>query len=246
LLQNKLNSFFALVLCSLLAHLALVALVLQQQFVYQPLQTLPAPLQVFTVTRAPQLPPPVTLPAAEPAAKPPAPTFAPAPPKQPEPKRAATRPIVQAAATPANINPAKISPANSKTAPASAAPADRPLDLSAVFSSVQQQSARRELSAAELAALSAPKTETITPSHAVRRPTLKPGSGPASDVLETLADGTQLVRVGKQCVLAAPGADLRKDIHSMKLVGCGAGGNSEQDKIDAHFEQVMSKIGQHR
>ena len=44
----------------------------------------------------------------------------------------------------------------------------------------------------------------------------------------------------------APGADLRKDIHSMKLVGCGAGGNSEQDKIDAHFEQVMSKIGQHR
>ncbi|MFN6262828.1 MAG: hypothetical protein ACK4XG_08460 [Chromatiaceae bacterium] len=245
-MQNKLNSFFALVLCSLLAHLALVALVLQQQFVYQPPQTRPAPLQVFAVTRAPQLPPPVTLPAAEPVAKPPAPTFAPAPPKQPEPKRAATRPIVQAAATPANINPVKISPANSKTAPASAAPADRPLDLSAVFSSVQQQSARRELSAAELAALSAPKTETITPSHAVRRPTLKPGSGPASDVLETLADGTQLVRVGKQCVLAAPGADLRKDIHSMKLVGCGAGGNSEQDKIDAHFEQVMSKIGQHR
>ena len=246
MLQNKLNSFFALVLCSLLAHLALVALVLQQQFVYQPPQTLPAPLQVFAVTRAPQLPPPVTLPAAEPAAKPPAPTFAPAPPKQPKPKRAATRPIVQAAATPANINPVKISPANSKTAPASAAPADRPLDLSAVFSNAQQQSARRELSAAELAALSAPKTETITPSHAVRRPTLKPGSGPASDVLETLADGTQLVRVGKQCVLAAPGADLRKDIHSMKLVGCGAGGNSEQDKIDAHFEQVMSKIGQHR
>jgi hypothetical protein len=64
--------------------------------------------------------------------------------------------------------------------------------------------------------------------------------------LETLADGTQLVRVGKQCVLAAPGADLRKDIHSMKLVGCGAGGNSEQDKIDAHFEQVMSGVGQHR
>lgn len=250
MLQNKLNSFFALVLCSLLAHLALVALVLQQQFVYQPPQSLPAPLQVFAVTRAPQLPPPVTppdtpvsLPAAEPAAKPPAPTFTPAPPKQPEPKRAATRPIVQAAATPAKINPA-----NSSTAPAptSAAPADRPLDLSAVFSSVQQQSARRELSAAELAALSAPKTETITPSHAVRRPTLKPGSGPASDVLETLANGTQLVRVGKQCVLAAPGADLRKDIHSMKLVGCGAGGNSEQDKIDAHFEQVMSKIGQHR
>ncbi len=253
MLQNKLNSFFALVLCSLLAHLALVALVLQQQFVYQPPQTLPAPLQVFAVTRAPQLPPPVTLPAAEPAAKPPAPTFAPAPPKQPKPKRAATRPIVQAATPQANINPAKISPAsinpaNNNTAPAptSAAPADRPLDLSAVFSSVQQQSARRELSAAELAALSAPKTETITPSHAVRRPTLKPGSGPASDVLETLADGTQLVRVGKQCVLAAPGADLRKDIHSMKLVGCGAGGNSEQDKIDAHFEQVMSKIGQHR
>lgn len=243
MLQNKLNSFFALVLCSLLAHLALATLVLQQQFVYQPPQTLPAPLQVFAVTRAPQLPPPVTLPAAEPAAKPPAPTFTPAPPKQPEPKRAATRPIVQAATPQAKINPAN---SNTAPAPTSAAPADRPLDLSAVFSSVQQQSARRELSAAELAALSAPKTETITPSHAVRRPTLKPGSGPASDVLETLADGTQLVRVGKQCVLAAPGADLRKDIHSMKLVGCGAGGNSEQDKIDAHFEQVMSKIGQHR
>ena len=104
----------------------------------------------------------------------------------------------------------------------------------------------------ELAALSAPKTETgprtvtTAPSGAVRRPAVKPGSGPAGDVLETLADGKQLVRVGKQCVLASPGADLRKDIHSMKLVGCGAGGNSEQDKIDAHFEQVMSKIGQHR
>ncbi len=245
-MQNKLNSFFALVLCSLLGHLALAALVLQQQFVYQPPQTLPAPLQVFALSRDQQVTPPVApdnQPAAEPAIKPPAPPLAPAPQTRPVQRLTTTKPVAPAAASSATISPAKSSPA---AAPTSAAPAERPLDLSAVFSSVQQQAARRELSAAELAALSAPRTETITPSHAVRRPTLKPGSGPASDVLETLADGSQLVRVGKQCVLAAPGADLRKDIHSMKLVGCGAGGNSEQDKIDAHFEQVMSGIGQHR
>lgn len=255
-MQNKLNSFFALVLCSLLGHLALAALVLQQQFVYQSPQTLPAPLQVFALSRDQQVAPPVapdSQPAAEPAIKPPAPTLAPAPQTRPVQRLTATKPVAPAAASPAENSPAQSSPAKNSpaaaptsAAPAAAPPAERPLDLSAVFSSVQQQSARRELSAAELAALSAPRTETITPSHVVRRPTLKPGSGPASDVLETLADGTQLVRVGKQCVLAAPGADLRKDIHSMKLVGCGAGGNSEQDKIDAHFEQVMSGVGQHR
>ncbi len=253
LLQNKLNSFFALVLCSLLGHLALATLVLQQQFVYQPPQTLPAPLQVFALSRDPQVAPAVVpdhQPAAEPAIKPPAPTLAPAPQTRPVQRLTATKPVAPAAASPAQISPAKNSPAAAPTsaAPAAAASAERPLDLSAVFSSAQQQSARRELSAAELAALSAPRTERSAPqpASAVRRAKTKPGSGPASDVLETLADGSQLVRVGKQCVLAAPGADLRKDIHSMKLVGCGAGGNSEQDKIDAHFEQVMSGIGQHR
>lgn len=252
MLLNKLNSLKALVLLSLLGHLALAALVLQQQFAYQPPTIQPAPLQVFAVTRLPQRSPPtapVIQPVAEPAIKPPAPTPVPVPQKQPEPMRTPTRAVTAAAANPAKISPAKISPA---PAPSSAAPTERPVDLSAVFSSVQQQAARRELSAAELAALSAPKTETgprtvtTAPSGAVRRPAVKPGSGPAGDVLETLADGKQLVRVGKQCVLASPGADLRKDIHSMKLVACGAGGNSEQDKIDAHFEQVMSKIGQHR
>ena len=257
MLLNKLNSLKALVLLSLLGHLALAALVLQQQFVYQPPRTLPPPLQVFAVTRLPQRPPPVVpaiQPATKPAVKPPAPTPVPVPQKQPEPMRTPTRAVTAAAANPAKISPAKISPAQTSPAPAptSAAPTERPVDLSAVFSSVQQQAARRELSAAELSALSAPKTETgprtvtTAPSGAVRRPAVKPGSGPAGDVLETLADGKQLVRVGKQCVLASPGADLRKDIHSMKLVACGAGGNSEQDKIDAHFEQVMSKIGQHR
>lgn len=256
MLQNKLNSLNALVLLSLLGHLALAALVLQQQFVYRSPAIQPAPLQVFAVTRLPQRPPPAatkTQPAAEPAIKQPTPTLAPVPQKRPEPMRTPTR-AVTAAANPAKISPVKTSPAKNSTAtvPTSAAPAERPVDLSAVFSSVQQQSARRELSAAELAALSAPKTETAprtvttAPSSAVRRPAVKPGSGPAGDVLETLADGSQLVRVGKQCVLAAPGADLRRDIHSMKLVACGAGGNSEQDKIDAHFEQVMSTIGQHR
>lgn len=244
LLQNKLNSFFALVLLSLLGHLALAALVLHQQFVDQSPALQPAPLQVFTVTRLPQRPPPaavVTQPAAEPVVTAPAPAKA----VTPVPRQRPTRPVAPVAATPAKINSAKISTA---TTPTSAAPAERAMDLAAVFSSVQQQAARRELSAAELAALSGPRTETTPPqpSSAVRRPAVKPGSGPAGDVLETLADGTQLVRVGKQCALASPGADLRKDIHSIKLVACGAGGNSEQDKIDAHFEQVMSGVGQHR
>ena len=120
-------------------------------------------------------------------------------------------------------------------------------DISALLDSVATRAARRELSGAELAALTTPKTEaSSTTDAAIRRPAAKPGSGPATDVLETLPDGSQLVRVGKGCVLATPGADLRKDIHSMKVVGCGAGGRTEQDRIDAHFEQVMSKVGQHR
>lgn len=113
-----------------------------------------------------------------------------------------------------------------------------------LLDTVATQAARRELTAAELAALTTPKVEAA--STAIRRPAAKPGSGPAADVLETLPDGSQLVRVGKGCVLATPGADLRKDIHSMKVVGCGPGGRSEQDRIDAHFEQVMSQLGQHR
>ncbi|MDZ7871555.1 MAG: hypothetical protein U5L02_20565 [Rheinheimera sp.] len=249
-MQNKLNSFFALVLCSLLAHLVLATLVLQQPFVYQSTKIQPAPLQVFAVTRLPQRPPPAAAEfqsATAPAATASAVTVAP---PMPAPRRTAapapTRVATQAKTIP--VKKATVAITQPTAATATATSADHPVDLTAIFSSVQQQAARRELSAAELAALSAPRTETNTvqPSRAVRRAQAKPGSGPASDVLETLADGTQLVRVGKQCVLAAPGADLRKDIHSMKLVGCGAGGNSEQDKIDAHFEQVMSGIGQHR
>lgn len=119
------------------------------------------------------------------------------------------------------------------------------LDLTTILQQAASQAARRELSAAEVAALTKPSAQ-IPPEPTVRRPAVKPGSGPAGDVLEVMPDGSQLVRVGRQCVLASPGADLRKDIHSMKVVACGAGGRSEQDRLDAYYEQVMAEHLQHR
>lgn len=75
------------------------------------------------------------------------------------------------------------------------------------------------------------------------RPNNFAGRDPSADVLQTFANGAQLVKVGKNCVLAALGAELRKDIHSMKTVPCDG---TETDQINAHFEQVMSTVGRQR
>jgi len=258
LLQDRLNSFSFLLLVSLLLHGVLAAAVLWQQRRHAEKPATPAALRVFAVAATALRPAPVTPPAVAvaavatptavtPAARAQAKGAVPAPARQ-----AASR--VRTNATPRTPRSAqhKATPSAQPPQPASTSPQSQATttptpDLEQILSSARQNAASALLSDAELQALTTtPSRRTAGPVATVRRPQVKPGSGPAGDVLETLADGRQLVRVGKGCVLADAGADLRKNIHSMKIVACGAGGRSEQDRIDAHFEQVMSTIGSHR
>lgn len=249
--EHKVFSFYRWLLLSLLVHLAIAALVLLQQPKAAVTQLRAAPITVFAVSKPKSTAPTKPIQAAAITAETMKPEKRqPAAPIQPKPVVAVTAKTAKTARQrkPASIPAVAVTP-TPVAAPVAAevAPPVASTDISTLLNSVAARTAQREPSAAELAALTAPKAETTAKSNsAIRRPAIKPGSGPTADVLETLPDGSQLVRVGKGCVLATPGADLRKDIHSMKVVGCGAGGRSEQDRIDAHFEQVMSKVGQHR
>lgn len=231
-----------------------MAVILRQTKLLPTPQQKPVPLQVFTVNPA-MLRPARPERIAQPPAHVPLQIRATATPKSatasaikpgktiPAPAAKSKTPAAPPAPMPApTALPVHTGPSSLAQAPAST------LDVEQLLSTARNSGARRELSASELAALTAPPSmRDQTPVHTdVKRPQRKPGKDPASDVLEYLPDGSQLVRVGNKCVLASVGADLRKDIHSMKVVSCGAGGRSEQDRIDAHFEQVMSGIGKHR
>jgi len=62
-----------------------------------------------------------------------------------------------------------------------------------------------------------------------------------ADVLAVFDDGRQLVKTGPDsCAIADPGADLRRDIHSIRVVACG------KNSIDTYFERVMAGVGQHQ
>lgn len=252
----KIFSFYHWLFLSLLVHLAIATAVLMQQPNTVPKRQRPVPITVFAVGELPSPAKPVAkpLPVAAKATiiKPTRPEkLLTEPTKQPQTAAAVavqdTRPVRPSKPAAAQPQTDAVTTVVAPTAVTKAPESAEPGDISTLLNSVSAHTARRELSAAELAALTAPRSEPANQSGtSTRRPAIKPGSGPAADVLETLPDGSQLVRVGKGCVLATPGADLRKDIHSMKIVGCGAGGRTEQDRIDAHFDQVMSSIGQHR
>jgi hypothetical protein len=248
--ERNIFSFYRWILLSLLAHLAIAALVLQQTTKASPKRPKPAPIIVFAVSKLSLTP----VSAAQRLQAATAKTEIAEPeklkPAAPPPRLQTTAPAAVQVKRPTRP-PAPVSaPAVTQVPALAVKAADSAItstDISAVLESVSARTARRELSEAEIAALSTRKPDPSTSSDSRRqRPAGKPGTGPAADVLETLPDGSQLVRVGKGCVLATPGADLRKDIHSMKIVGCGAGGRTEQDRIDAHFDEVMSTIGQHR
>lgn len=256
--ELKIFSFYHWLFLSLLVHLAIATAVLMQKPSTVPKRQKPVPITVFAVGELPSPAKPVTKPepaAAKASIAKPARTrpekLLTEPTKRPQTATAVavqdTRPVRPAKPAAAQPQTDAVTTVVAPTAVTKAPESAEPGDISALLDAVSARTARRELSAAEIAALTAPRSEPANKSAtSTRRPAVKPGSGPAADVLETLPDGSQLVRVGKGCVLATPGADLRKDIHSMKIVGCGAGGRTEQDRIDAHFDQVMSSIGQHR
>lgn len=248
MLQQRNFSFYGWLCLSILAHFALAALILHQQQQLPQVRYAPAPIEVF-VAHPTQISPKRQQQSSQPApaAKPMTPsvtaktvTTLPTQPKKP----------VTARVTKTMVKPSGPQPAKGTQQPAAASTvvaansSNKVADIAAILSTAGARAAQRELSAAELAALSASRfaAPPVT-TRDIRRSGQKPGNSPASDVLEQRPDGSQLVKVGKGCVLAAPGADLRKDIHSMKVVSCGV---TEQGRIEAHFEQVMSGIGKHR
>lgn len=157
------------------------------------------------------------------------------------------RPTVQTESTvavkAAPSQPVATTPTTTNEAPA----ASQPLDLQAILQQTQRYTAQRPLTATELNSLSHPKNADAEPSERQRKERaaqLTKSADMPADVLEVLADGTQRIKIGDNCALAAPGADLRKDIHSIKVVPCGE--NNRAASRDALFEQIMSKVGKQR
>lgn len=101
----------------------------------------------------------------------------------------------------------------------------------------RQQQQATELSSAEIHALQQ-KTAPDKTSSVVR-------SGPkpsyaADNVLEVLNDGSFIEKIGDYCYQAKDGADLRRDISSMKPVSCG------DDANEVLYHSIMDKVGKNR
>lgn len=103
-----------------------------------------------------------------------------------------------------------------------------------------QAQQQRELSQAELKALSqraaSPQSRPIAKQHQAELA----ASGMASNVLDVLDDGRQLVKVGQSCFLASPNTDLLKDPLSAKSVPCEQK-VSTADQINSILEQRRNR-----
>lgn len=98
----------------------------------------------------------------------------------------------------------------------------------------QQQQQAGQLSSEEVQALWQKPTE----SKAINVSRYGPKPAYAADnVLEVMADGSFIEKVGDYCYQAKDGADLRRDIASMKPVPCG------KDANEALYNSIMNKIG---
>lgn len=103
-----------------------------------------------------------------------------------------------------------------------------------------QTQQQRELSSAELQALSqraeSPQSRSLTKQHQAELA----ASGMASNVLDVLDDGRQVVKVGEGCFLASPNTDLLKDPLSAKSVPCEQK-VSTADQINSILEQRRNR-----
>ena len=104
--------------------------------------------------------------------------------------------------------------------------------LNSVAAKQQQQAG--QLSSEEVQALWQKPTENKTID--VKRSGPKPAYA-ADNVLEVLADGSFIEKIGNYCYQAEAGADIRRDIASMKPVPCGENAN------EALYNSIMNKIG---
>lgn len=251
------------ILLSVLSHLLLLWLFASAQWSAPsgavPPVTAPAPLTVVTLS---QWPPATTeaakpAPAAEKASQPPAQFQAKQAPAAPKAqtvaapstatnsaatKSSATNSAVAAkTATPetAAPNPAVPPPATS-TAPATeptavttavASAAVPTLNTAQILQRAAELTQQRPLSQTELTALQ----QKTWPEPNRAASDLSQATHVPKDVLAVFDDGSQLVKAGPDtCAIAQAGADLRRDIHSIKVVDCA-------NSMDDYFQQVMSK-----
>lgn len=132
-----------------------------------------------------------------------------------------------------NTEQSQPQPATTETATLPPSLADRIL---ATVATRQQQQAT-ELSSAEVKAL---QQKTLPEKAlAVTRSGPKPANA-AANVLEVMKDGSFIEKIGDYCYLAKDGADLRRDIASMKPVSCG------DDADAALYQSIMNKVGNYR
>lgn len=133
----------------------------------------------------------------------------------------------------------KVATASSATATvdSTAEPASNPGLANRILNSVaaKQQQQAGQLSSAEIQALQQKPTERQDAD--VTRNGAKPAYA-ADNVLEVLADGSFIEKIGNYCYQAEAGADIRRDISSMKPVPCG------KDANEALYNSIMDKIGQ--
>lgn len=101
----------------------------------------------------------------------------------------------------------------------------------------RQQQLATALSSAEIAALQ----QKTLPENAISVTRNGPKSAyAAANVLEVMRDGSFIEKIGDYCYQAKDGADLRRDIASMKPVSCG------DDADAALYQSIMDKVGSNR
>lgn len=107
-----------------------------------------------------------------------------------------------------------------------------------ISASLQRQQLR-ELSREELRAITEKNLDTGHAAKPSRQLTSREGEL-ADDVIAELDDGSHIVRHGDRCFVAKPGADLLKDIMSIKGIQCGPSKDAVQQ-----IEQIIQQRQTH-
>lgn len=147
---------------------------------------------------------------------------------QPNPPKVATTKPVQSAAAATGNGAQQPAQANAPR-----------LNTAAILDNYISQYQARALTSAELQAMQQSKAsrQLAQAGATPKKRTTAPGRH--ADVAAVLDDGSQIVRLSAdRCVIADAGADLRKDIHSIRGTPCP---DSHSDA--AMFERIMAGIG---
>lgn len=237
-------------LVALLAHGVLAALLLQWRLPTVT-ATQPAVQQIIAVKIFNTLPPKSQTPPVKPAAPPLKPALPPLPASQPaalavkqnktHARQAITatrqHPHAAARSKPTRSQPPPAKPAASETAAASISATAPRFNTAALLDSYVSQYQARPLTEAELQSVQQSKASRQLAAAAPQKRATVPGRH--ANVAAVLDDGSQIVRLGAdRCVIADAGADLRKDIHSIRGTPC-PGRHSD----NAMFERIMAGIG---